>query len=528
MNPKNIKERAVSFYLNRELHEAVNEALCAKDLSLVRIRKLVEAGADPNSQNDRGQLLLSLALMLDTSRKKTDYVRFIEDLLDLGFGVDARDKYERTPLHVTGASMLSTQKALPVIDLLIKRGADVNAQDQFGQTPLHYAAFHNMNDNLDNVVIIQKLLKKGADPDLREKHGWPPLYLSVYNNNPHIINLLDSAPAGDTRAVIEKIIADMKADVNAENPYGKNIMHCIRFYPDSEHPAFVRRLLHAGLKLKPDAQDYQVKTQYESLLEVPPRNHYETPLHLAASLSENPETCKVLLDEGANINEKIKAVEKYDEGCTPLHYAARDNENPAVLQLLIQAEADVHAKDSHGNTPLHLAARSKNSNAMHVLLDACADVHAQDEGGWTPLHSAVFDHEVNIDVPKILLNAGAKLNAQDKFGQTPLHLAANFDNPSLIASLVNEGAKLEARDEDGCTPLLAAAKSENSSVESIEALLNAGADPNVKDAKGKTAWEWAKETHSFNDKDKDADVWRRLKGETSKGEASQSSQDMSP
>ena len=51
-----------------------------------------------------------------------------------------------------------------------------------------------------------------------------------------------------------------------------------------------------------------------------------------------------------------------------LHDAARQG-NPDIIRLLIVYEAEVEARDSQGNTPLHQAMAAGHERAMWVLVD---------------------------------------------------------------------------------------------------------------------------------------------------------------
>jgi len=83
-----------------------------------------------------------------------------------------------------------------------------------------------------------------------------------------------------------------------------------------------------------------------------------------------------------------------------------------LIGTLIQIGANVNTRNQYNETPLHLAASSKDlyvpTKVMRVLLDNNADINAQDSWGWTPLHIAV----VKQIVPSVefLLENGSNMN----------------------------------------------------------------------------------------------------------------------
>ncbi|CAO2600778.1 Photoreceptor ankyrin repeat protein [Lemmus lemmus] len=106
------------------------------------------------------------------------------------------------------------------------------------------------------------------------------------------------------------------------------------------------------------------------------------------------------------------------------------------------------------------------------------------------------------------------VNQQDKDGNTALMSAAQAGHMPLVTLLLNyfAGLDLERRDQRGLTALMKAAIRDRS--ECVVALLMAGADLNSVDlVRGKTAFEWAILTDSFNTVQKIRRLLRRPQAE---------------
>ena len=112
-------------------------------------------------------------------------------------------------------------------------------------------------------------------------------------------------------------------------------------------------------------------------------------------------------------------------GETPLHWAAY-NEKPAVVQALLAGGADPNARTEDGLTPLLLAVRyTEDPAVIQALLAAGADPNARAVFGLTALHLAVKSHRVGVRVVQALLGGGANTEARDENGRTPLHDAVS-------------------------------------------------------------------------------------------------------
>lgn len=71
-------------------------------------------------------------------------------------------------------------------------------------------------------------------------------------------------------------------------------------------------------------------------------------------------------------------------GFTPLHFAVRNRESiPEVDTLLIKG-ADSGRQNRYGETPLHLACYTKNSEALLLIFEHPVDLSLIDSEGFTP------------------------------------------------------------------------------------------------------------------------------------------------
>ncbi len=114
---------------------------------------------------------------------------------------------------------------------------------------------------------------------------------------------------------------------------------------------------------------------------------------------------------------------------------------------------DVSARGVNGETPLHQVAYRADLASAKLLLDAGADVNVKTKNGETPLNNAR-----NAESIKLLLDAGADIDARDSVnGETPLHKATYNANIPLVQSLLEAGADPNIQDQDGRTAFLYAA-----------------------------------------------------------------------
>ncbi|KAH6802562.1 hypothetical protein C2S51_034008 [Perilla frutescens var. frutescens] len=170
--------------------------------------------------------------------------------------------------------------------------------------------------------------------------------------------------------------------------------------------------------------------------------HKQTPLMLAA-IHGKFSCVERLIQAGANI---LLFDALYGRTC--LHYAAYYG-HLDCLQLILSAANStpvaqswgfsrfVNIRDGSGATPLHLAARQRRSDCVHILLSSGALVCASSGGyrypGSTPLHLAARGG--SLDCVRELLAWGADRLQRDSSGRIPYMVAVKHKHDACAALL---------------------------------------------------------------------------------------------
>lgn len=229
-----------------------------------------------------------------------------------------------------------------------------------------------------------------------------------------------------------------------------------------------------------------------------------TPLHVVAQ-SESYWSSGV---DGSRIPEllvryKAKVNARTFAGDTPLHLAIRSKQSDETIQFFLQANADVNARNAEGYTPLQLyimmylfsSHRFFYENGLQMLIKGKADVNLLTPKNETLLHM-IIGNEKSDSMIASLFQAGVNPNSLDAHGETPLHRLVKssflldgsnvfFKNRvfSRIDLLLKAGALINFPNQSGDTALHVAVQSKVP-LEVIEYLLQRKADPNIRNQKG--------------------------------------------
>ena len=115
---------------------------------------------------------------------------------------------------------------------------------------------------------------------------------------------------------------------------------------------------------------------------------------------------------------------------TPLHIAAEQG-FVDIAAFLLDKDADVHAIDRHGNSPLVVAVnRAGSSDMLNLLLAYKAKVNHKNSQRVTALMKAV--EVMDIDAVKILIVAGSNLKQKNRVGETARDISARLGAADVL------------------------------------------------------------------------------------------------
>ena len=140
------------------------------------------------------------------------------------------------------------------------------------------------------------------------------------------------------------------------------------------------------------------------------------------------------------------------KGDYALIQALRESSPQAAMALLDSPQTKVEVRNAHDESPLMLAALKGYLDICQKLIARDADIN---KPGWAPLHYAATGG--HLAVMRVLLDNDAYIDAASPNGSTPLMMAAGYG-----------------------------------SVDAVQLLLEAGADPTLKNMLGQTAEDFAR------------------------------------
>ncbi|KAJ9217896.1 hypothetical protein DTO166G4_287 [Paecilomyces variotii] len=478
------------------------------------MRLLVDAGANIN----HARKVDGVTPLISAAKKQFEGVKLFTDC---GADPNLQDADGNTALHwickswVPGLATL--REWLQFVDPTIRNNA--------GQTCIYNLRFGN--DGYERVQAIPLFIEKGLDLESRDRKGRTALLAACENGQQHFITALLRHGASATATDFEnKTCLHILGQVLLSSiDHGKK---------DRKIAVDVwSRLIEAGANIgavdnqgntafhdaiKTDDYFRPVQVRLEALLELGANpntadNQGRTVLHKISSLPGQPFADRFDWLQKAGISLDLHA--RDNQGFMPIHCAAAAAD--ANVLKLAKAGADLQARVDNGFNVLHLSASAGQASALGLLCklytDNGWDINQQDENGRSPLHYAAASG--SSECVFYLLQAGAFVNAQDCQGLTPLHTATEYQIDVSAARQARRKAGFpygggRGRSWDGLqrlmdlrrdSPVHKAPEAVRAAVavedevqmvqDSVRLLLAAGADRNLRDSSGWTAYDLA-------------------------------------
>jgi ankyrin repeat protein len=306
------------------------------------------------------------------------------------------------------------KRDIATVQALLREGADPNVKGRFATPALHWLV------RVDEVDTVKQLLQAGADPNTLTDENLSALSLAIANGSIDMV----------------KLLLDAGADANARELSGETMLMSAAAVGV---PEVVSALLEHGAEA--DALD---------------RDFGQSALMIAAR-EGHAETVRLLLNAGANPNRHTNI------GDTPRFIGA--NSVPGfgfgvgIIRGGVPKDRGRREPTPGGMTPLLYAARGGYVEVGQLLLDAGAELNSREANDIWPLLMAISNQQAPMAL-FLLQQPEVLIDSQDWYGRSPIWEAVNVRNIYIHNALYTHDV-----DRDAMLGV-------------VEALLNAGADPN--------------------------------------------------
>ncbi len=429
------------------------------------VRRLLREGTDVNAPQGDGMTALHWAA-------ERDDAELADILLYAGARVDAGTRIGHyTPLHLAARGAGAS-----VVEVLLDAGSDPNAATtNSGSAPLHLAAAAG------DPEVVGALAEAGADVNGREgAWGQTPLIFAAANNRVAAIDVLLDAGADLSLAAWSVDVAEQeRADAAAE----RRLNEFLADFKEKEG---------GGPDWQPTPS--QVQAAIEASREIQ-RRWPDVP-----DPADEGRGGGVANQEG-EVEEEAEQAEGEESGTAADEASETEEEGAQPAEEPGEAEAGGESDDESGQAEAEEAdsAGGEDEDARPSEDEPRPMSYAQMVGAWgglTPLLHAI--RQGHAEATLALLDAGADINQVSAGDDTsPLLMASVNGQFDLALTLLERGADPNLASHAGTTPLFAVLERQwaprasyahptehlqqnTTHLEALEALLEAGADPNVR------------------------------------------------
>ncbi|KAJ4854858.1 ankyrin repeats (many copies) domain-containing protein [Trichoderma breve] len=380
--------------------------------------RFLEYGPNCNAVDNMGNTPLHTLMQVPKPTPE-----MVKALLAGGVDPNARNHDGMTALLLWNRS---SDSRTDILDMLLEAGADINTVDKDGNNLIFrsLSVFLFMNAE-DPHKDIKYLIDRGVSPFQRNFRGETALHYAMRCPHAYESRLMASNPV--TRV---DFLISLGLDVKAVDYNGNNLLHTVAVL-DVNHSSYEGpRLLDLWEKLLALGLDLEQK------------NHAgRTPLHFLCAYSNRwlrmPSGETMPIDLVISRTKNVNVPD--DDGIAPLHLAVSTC-GEVYAKKLIEAGANPLVSTHEGLTPLHLAARGRDSNNVGLLLDA---LRKRQQGlpdiDITQSGQANSSTLSKMNDRRAVMGVNAKVTT-DSDAYTPLYYACRSGRPETVSLLLEAGA----------------------------------------------------------------------------------------
>jgi ankyrin repeat protein len=159
---------------------------------------------------------------------------------------------------------------------------------------------------------------------------------------------------------------------------------------------------------------------------------------------------RLVLEDGTALRQALQAQRYLQEDLDAALMAAAGQGRTEAARLLLAAGANPRRQvPPNWFSPVIVAVRENQPEMLLLLLQNGGDPNETDRMGWCPLHHAFGPSYERPDAIRALVQHGAVVDSRDGLQRTALHRAAGFGHAESVQVLLDAGADPSLRDRHG-------------------------------------------------------------------------------